>query len=306
MDTRGAGVGWAVVHARVVSPERQEQLAALRRAGVRFIGMTSDMCFPDLDEFDPLDYGALCEGWCHCFREPDRHLPPDPPRALISASDFTDWHTVVPETALRVEAPSFDFVYVGATAPWKQPAKGWDLARRCIPRLSDELGLRGLLVDTPAEHTWPGTVRTGPLPWRELMAHLARARFAFLPNALDASPRVLTEALCLDVPVVVNRRILGGWKYVNSFTGVFFDGPDDVVAAARACLDRERAPRAWFRANHGPYLAGQRLGRFLGELDPALAARCADRLGARARSRPPGPLSLRLAAKIDPSPIDAR
>jgi hypothetical protein len=29
---------------------------------------------------------------------------------------------------------------------------------------------------------------------------------------LDASPALLTEALCLDVPVVVNHRILGGWR----------------------------------------------------------------------------------------------
>ncbi len=29
-----------------------------------------------------------CEAWAHCFRDPDRYLPPGTPRMLISGSDF--------------------------------------------------------------------------------------------------------------------------------------------------------------------------------------------------------------------------
>lgn len=111
------------------------------------------------------------------------------------------------------------------------------------------------------------------LQWLEFLARLAHARFLFVPNVLDASPRVLTEALCLDIPVVVNRRILGGWKYVNVFTGVFFDGEDDVVAAVRRCLAAPISPRRWFQAHHGPYHAGRRLLALLRSLDPTITER---------------------------------
>ena len=50
---------------------------------------------------------------------------------------------------------------------------------------------------------------------------LKSCRFLFLPNVYDASPRILSEALACDVPAIVNKNILGGWKYINNQTGVF-------------------------------------------------------------------------------------
>jgi glycosyltransferase involved in cell wall biosynthesis len=275
VDSRSAGVGWAIVNARIVTPSRQAQLAALRRAGFRFIGMSSDGAFPLIGESDPIDYGMLCEAWCHCFREPDRYVPAGLPRALISASDFTDYRRLTREALPSVDAGTlpFDFVYVGATEPWKQQAKNWELAWQCILRIAGELGLRALVIGVPAP---PSLFPLGIEPWLsrpQFLARLARARFLFVPNLLDASPRVLTEALCLDVPVVVNRRILGGWKYVNAWTGRFFDGEDDVVSAVRACLAAPTSPRRWFQAHYGPYHAGRRLLALLRLLDPAVRER---------------------------------
>lgn len=102
------------------------------------------------------------------------------------------------------------------------------------------------------------------------MGIFLRARFLFVPSELDASPRILAEALCMNTPVLVNRHILGGWKYVNPFTGAFFESERDVAKAARSCLERWTSPRRWFVANHGPLLAGQRLCRFLASFDPVL------------------------------------
>lgn len=57
------------------------------------------------------------------------------------------------------------------------------------------------------------------------------------------------EALCLNVPILVNRHILGGWKYVNEQTGAFFESVDDVVPAFQQLLARQSQlrPREWFR-----------------------------------------------------------
>jgi hypothetical protein len=276
VDARGRSVGWVAVNARVVTPERHEELALLRHMGYRFLGVSSDGTFPLGTESDALDYGALCEAWCHCFREPDRHLPLHLPRALISESDFTDFRRVSADVAGKRAMPlraEFDFVYLGATEPWKKAAKHWELARPCILRICTRLGLRGLLVATEQFPVVADVTVLPWLPWDDFLAHLARARFLFVPNECDASPRVLAEAMCLNVPVVVYQRILGGWKYVNPFTGVFFDSEDDVVAAVRRCLEMRPRPRSWFRANYGPYLAGQRLLALVRSVDASITER---------------------------------
>lgn len=276
LDARGRQTGWALVNGPIVTHEQQEQFAELRRRNYRFAGMSSYMTFPLTDEEDALEYESLCEVWCHCFREPHRFISAETPRELISVSDFTDYMRVSPQGVSGAgQTGPFDFVYVGAAEGWKKKVKGWGLAGRCLPRLSKELGLRGLVIGAPDGELArsPGITFTPQLPWAKFLAELARARFLFVPNELDASPKLLAEALCLNVPLVINRRILGGWKYVNAFTGVFFEHEEDVVEAAVKCLRRGLAPRDWFRANHGPYHAGRRLLRLLLSVDPGISER---------------------------------
>ncbi|MFE6834123.1 hypothetical protein ACFVFI_04670 [Streptomyces sp. NPDC057705] len=279
----GDELPWVLVRAPIVTRAHHLRLAELVRAGTRFAGATSYLGFPGARWRDERDYGLLCEAWLHCFRDPDRFLPPAGPRLLTSESDFTDPLRVDPErlagasgaggmaTAPRLAA---DVVHVSGREPWRTEAKNWPLAARCLHRLARETGLRILVVDAPAEAEPIRGVRlVGPLPWRQLLAVIAGARCLFVPAVLDASPRVLAEALCLDVPVVVNREILGGWQYVNPFTGAFFDGEDDVVKTVRAVLGGGQRPRAWFSAHHGPARAGARVLRLLRTLDDSLPDR---------------------------------
>ncbi|MFF4849600.1 hypothetical protein [Streptomyces sp. NPDC001194] len=274
----GEPLPWVLVRAPVVTHAHHLRLAALARAGVRFAGITSYLGFPGPPWRDERDYGLLCEAWLHCFRDPEHFLPPAGPRLLTSESDFTDPLRVDPARvaggaagAGTEVAPGPDIVHVSGREPWRQEAKNWPLAARCLRRLARETGLRILVVDAPAgAEPIRGVRMVGPLPWRRLLAVIAGARALFVPAVLDASPRVLAEALCLDVPVVVNRAILGGWQYVNPFTGVFFDGEDDAVAAVRAVLDARQRPRAWFAAHHGPARAGARVLRLLSALDDSL------------------------------------
>lgn len=63
--------------------------------------------------------------------------------------------------------------------------------------------------------------------------------------------RVIVEALSLNIPIVVNRHILGGWKYVNQYTGEFFTDENDVVSVFTRLRSADRAaelfPREWFK-----------------------------------------------------------
>jgi len=248
----------------------------LRRAGQRFVGASSYLTFPRGYDGGLLDYEMVCDAWCHCFRDPDCFLPATLPRALISVSDFTDYQQISPERVARsASSKRFDVIYVGATDDWKREAKNWPLAARVLPRLCRELDLRALVIGSPAGEFRPseGVSFSPLLPWPVLLAHLARAGFLFVPSVTDPSPRLIAEALCLNVPILLHRDILGGWKYVNRYTGAFFDGEADVIPAARAVCCAATAPRQWFRANYGPYQAGKRLLSLLRLVDPTLEER---------------------------------
>jgi len=268
--------GWALINGPIISAAQQDEFVHLRYLGYRFAGMSSYQTFPLFEPDDLLDYEAICEVWCHCFREPEKYFRTRIPHALISVSDFTDHHRVSPEaiSPIRVAA-DFDFIYCGATDEWKRHAKNWKLAGRCVGLICQELGLRCLVIGEPNDEFAPtsGVCFSAPLQWHTFLSHLASVRFLFAPNGCDASPRVLAEALCLDVPLVVHRNILGGWKYVNRFTGVFFDNVDDVVSNVRSCLHGPTAPRDWFRTNYGPWIAGSRLLHLLRSVDVSISER---------------------------------
>jgi glycosyltransferase involved in cell wall biosynthesis len=277
IDEGGQDTGFGAVRSPVSTGDREtfERFAKERQV----IGLASYGTFPRVHAvFDGKDLAikrmdgrerpevARCAGWAHCFRNVRQYLPEGPPQTLISISDFTDPEWV---SAAGLGTPTdkrWDLIYTCCPNPFNELTKNWALAKRCLSRLARELGITALLVgrdqapDVPAA---PGIETCGELPWNELMAYLSQSRAAFFPNALDASPVFLTEALCLDVPVVVNRRILGGWKYVQPETGRFFTDENDVAGAVAGCLTGQFTPRAWFQANHGPDRTASRLAAFL-------------------------------------------
>ena len=205
VDGLGRNTGWLVIHAPITSSSRKNFFAEYRRQGFGFIGMCSFMNFPLSTEDDPLDYGAVCEGWCHCFREPQNFLPNDRPRVLLSLSDFIDPQLISRENLGSLsDIPAFDFVYVAADKPWKMNAKNWQLALKCLPRLCTDLKLRGLVIGAPPQSLPPirGLTVWPWLPHHFFLQVLSRSRFLFVPNKLDASPRILAEALCLNIPLL--------------------------------------------------------------------------------------------------------
>jgi hypothetical protein len=247
------------------------------------IGLTSRGCFPgvhpnltDVFPSGPPGTRSLvdqCAGWAHCFRESEDYLPIGRPAILLAESDFKDPDQVRATGWKGPRRPSarWDVVYVAGQYGVHDLAKGWWLAKECLLRMRAQLGLRVLVVGRvgfDGLHEVDGIDVRGQLPWHELMECVAASSVAFFPQVLDPSPRLLAEALCLDVRVLVNHGIVGGWHYVNSSTGEFFHNETDVVAAAMRCLVADRHPAEWFRMHHGPRLAGARLSRFVHDLTP--------------------------------------
>jgi hypothetical protein len=197
-----------------------------------------------------------CEAWAHCFRKPEQYLPPGTHWELLSGSDFCDFDRVwsIGAAGGSLPAKRWDLVYSCLGNRFNEMQKNWDLAKACLRRLCVDGRLRVLLIgriDSPDIPQLPGVEAYEFLPWSQFIQALSRARIAFFPNQLDASPRVMTEAMSLDLPVLVNRRILGGWKYVNEHTGTFFSDETDVLDAALTLLSNRYQPREWFTAHHG-------------------------------------------------------
>jgi hypothetical protein len=182
---------------------------------------------------------------------------------LVSGSDF-----VIPAKVIGAAwaggrpAKRWDLVYSCPPSWLNELQKNWDLARSCIVRLA-EAGARIVIAGrsgVPGLPRHPNIDYLSVLPWTDFMRVTASSRIAFLPNCLDASPKVLPQALALDVPVLVNRQILGGWKYVAPETGVFFDDETDVVDAFFTLLDTPVHPHDWLLANgYGQDGAARRL-----------------------------------------------
>lgn len=273
VNADGRSVGWCVLNGPLRKQRDLDAYRALRRS-FRFIGFTSYTTFPSVQEGIVSEYEALCEGWCHCFREPDLYISSQTPKELISESDFVDYRSVSPESLCRHPdrlCKEFDFVYICLPGPWKEMTKNWALAKRCLYPLCHRLNLKGLLLgrwqilDLPFHRN---LTIIGDIPQQQLLEYLYRSRLLFVPSVMDASPRILAEALCLDVPILLHRHILGGWKYVNPSTGAFFQSEGDIAETAQRCLEATFQPRRWFQQNYGPMLSSYRLFRFLQRLDP--------------------------------------
>lgn len=282
LDDRPAPERLVAVSGPCRTNEERQAVNSFVRAGYGLLGVSSYQNFPQplcnpheygqatrFSFFD--EYAGECRGWLHCFRDPSAYLPRGLPRVLLPESDFTDFQRIRPDSVDHVAIDGekrYDFGYVCDPGPWNEFCRNWPLAKTCLSSLSDRgasfavFGRDRLdeLQGAPGLHVFPH------LPWHEFMRVLARCRFLFVPNVYDASPRIMAEALCLDIPLLVNRRILGGWHYVERPSGVFFSDESDFGQAVDKLLKRRFRAREYFVRLFGHDYAGTRLGRFLAKL----------------------------------------
>lgn len=256
-----------------------------------FIGITSYSTYPSVvanpyDDMhnpeDPVwqyDYLSMFDGWFHCFRDPTKYLPfkdapaQSPLLLLMSESDFIDFDDFAPDPEAQRD---IDFMYICPASEeqkcddndWIAFSKNWPLAKTCIVQLCEH-GLKGVLVGRQDcqfdEHIEDKLIKTSFLEKESLKKYYNRSRLIFVPNHYDASPRILTEALCMDCRCLVFTDILGGWKYVNDSTGGFFRDETDVTSAAKHILQKydTYSPREYYMKNHGKHNSGRILKDFL-------------------------------------------
>jgi hypothetical protein len=226
---------------------------------------------PEEKAWKDYDYMKVVDGWLHCFRNPDEHIKQGVPKALISESDFCNYDVFKPDENVEKK---YDFLYIcpkdGEDCDgWVATNKNWDLGQKCIEVMCNKYKLKGLLVGRKGCPLPKGCDEmcetTGFLSQQKLIEAYNQCKFVLVPNQSDASPRVLTEALCCNIPALLNYNIVGGWKYISPESGAFFKSMDDFEQGLDFMLNNlsSMKPREHFINNFSKEVAGRKLKQFI-------------------------------------------
>jgi hypothetical protein len=260
------------------------------KKGIKYIGCCSYVTFPHkcLNPYGDCHEGMLFEdkryedyviGWVHCFKEPDKYIKKDIPKLLLSESDFSDNMDLKPDENNKIK---YDFsVYCPAdddcNSGWHYHNKGWDLCKKTIEYMCNHLNLKGILIgrenceiNLENENLLK---KVGFLHYWDFVKEMDSSKFVIIPSFEDASPRTLAEALTLNKPILVNKDIVGGWKYVTDETGMFYDesSMDTVIPEFINNVNNNKyQPRKHFYDNYGIQNSGKKFKNFLKKIYPQL------------------------------------
>jgi hypothetical protein len=216
-------------------------------------------------------------GWLYCSRLHNHELLDKVPRLLYSESDTTNPGIYKASGYFKKK---YDVIYdCHSHYTFNKYHKNWKLAKKCILAMI-KYGLTVLVIgrtgmDTEEENHKRLHFKAF-LPQNEFHTLLVESRILFVPSVSDASPRIITESLCLGTPVLVNESIFGGWKYVNDDTGCFFKDEKDVLEKIDEMIDKSNHhfydTRDWYIRNYFPNgvsIANHKLKNFILRLKSA-------------------------------------
>jgi len=287
-DNRGQLVNIMLVRASF-GGRREKDLYNKYKDEILFIGISSfeDFPQPPLNPYSgkyPKDeYPGMFPGFLHMIRNPEKVFPPFVKLLLMSQSDFS---LPYPSAPMKKK---YDFTFSMSDhnvatdcVGWAGFAKNWSFMYDSLKLFCDD-GMKGVLVASmnkqgtkacslPKNCKKGQIVQTPYIDQNKYFAYVKQSRFAYIPQVHDASPRVTTQALMNDVPLLMNRNIMGGWKYVNDKTGEFFNGIADVRDAKNKILAGIEAnkyePRKWVQEHYGDAIQGKRLLKWIKETFP--------------------------------------
>jgi hypothetical protein len=296
-DEHGKALPFVAVTGFFRNKEAEDKYNEYIANGLHVFGITAYKSFPnrkllestegDYERNDTFDYTGKIRDWLCCFRNPKDHGFTDWNRLTdISESDFYDAEADV----LSPNSPKkYDFIYICNKDAEHCPLDGWnafnrnfELAKKCFPIMCLEFGLKGLVVgryNCGLENKEYGTHLEiiGWLEWAKLQEKMREAKFLFVPNIYDASPRVVAECITKDLQVLMNRNILGGVKYINYNTGELFSDENDIRQSLINIIQKPSSvsPKKWWNNNYSQATSQQKLRNFLADF-PAFFGFLAD------------------------------
>lgn len=271
-----------------------------KNKGIQFLGLSSYSEFPgpisnkydilhdrNNDAWTKYDYFNLTRGWLSCFQEYNnkKWIKKDFPYILMSESQFANYEYHIPDDNIKKE---YDFIYIclkdgepiinnkgikDCPIGWQSTIRSYQQAKILINIMCKKYNLKGLLIgrincEIPSNCHNLLTL-TDFLQYYDFIKQYQKCRFIFLPNYAEAAARCQTEAMCYNLPMLVNKDILGGWNFVNDNTGEFIDINN--IQSFENTLDifinklnnNHYKPRKWFIENYGKYHSGKKLKYFI-------------------------------------------
>jgi len=257
----------------------------LEQKGYKFIGISSYGYYPiyneDDDKYndragqlinqDMINILAKMKGWLYCNRQPNFLL--NIPKLLYSESDCTSIEWI----KIKNIKKEYDVIYhSGSDCEFHKYHKNWALAKKCFKKMAENnlkilITGREKMDDESEEH--PNIILKPFIPYWDFLDYIEKSKVFFLPNVSDASPRVLTESLMKGVPVIINKNIFGGWKYICDDTGLFFEDENDIIEKINIIITKvdngKYDTRSWLNKNYyinGVPIAGIKLKKFIDKI----------------------------------------
>lgn len=267
-----------------------------KEQGFKFIGCSSYLSYP-LKCNNPTQLNGVCantptfegkridtvvDGWLHCFKDDSIILNNN--KALISESDFMDSIRYLKNFDVNKKKHRYDFICYCPSDPkfcdkgWHYHNKNWPLSKKTIEYLCNKLDMKGLLIgreNCPIDIKKKENLEKRDwLQYNKFIDSMADSHFMIISSAEDASPRTIGESLLVNTPILVNEDILGGWKYVNERTGVFYNEnniEEKVNELITNIQQNKYSPRDYYLQNYGIQNAGKRLRDFIVNIEPRLS-----------------------------------
>lgn len=275
-DEKGQKLNVILISAPFREKAHEDRYKEYKERGMTFCGISSYLTFPmritnPFDNFYHVErkhkYPEMVSAWLHCFRKP----PPEiqkMPHLLLAEADLKNVNDYKPDPNIAKE---YDLMYLSLSdnddcrKGWNWVCRNFDLALKCFEKMGSR-SLKILVVGREnCKFPHPHQITQKKfLPFHAFAREMKKCKALFLPNVLDAFPRVLAEALCYDIPVLVNHDIVGGWSsVVPGVTGEFFRTEEDVLPALDKILSEKYTPRKWYVENKGLQNSGKQLAEFL-------------------------------------------
>ena len=247
------------------SLESEERFKALLKTR-KIIGLCSYQTFPRLicnpyqnqtyprrtEDLFLQKYGDQVILWCHCFKDPMNYIPDSIPQLLYSE---TDQYAHI-KNLLAINNPNekeYDCFVSMPEGEWNAWIRGLHILQRWLNYMADEMGLRILVCGNKrGGGDFSSKIKViGFQPWNLFLQEMSKAKFLLNAARHDASPRIILEAIGLNMPVLLNEHIVGGWKYINKYTGDFFFPDEEVGPKIRNFMERLPTfkPRLWLQQN---------------------------------------------------------
>jgi len=262
LDEHGQPTVYLAVRTEFDNAEAEAKFAKLAQ-GRKLIGLSSYQTFPkplinphqstgavfDRSKQFIEKYKSQLIFWCHCFRNPKEYLPSSLPYILLSETDqychFNTLYTIN-------EPKEYDVVISMPGGEWNAWVRKLDICKKWVQCMLDKFDLKILVIGNDRRKDFDERVAVIDFQrWADFLKRISRAKFLFCCSGHDASPRILVEALALNVPVLVNENILGGWKYINEYTGDLFCPEENMERKLTSFIQqlKHRKPRQWMQEN---------------------------------------------------------